>query len=163
MREGTVSELRAPRRIDRAPALAGLNGKYLSVTTFRRDGAAVATPVWFVRDFDRLLVETEAGSHKVRRIRRNPYAVIAPCTARGRVTGPLIEAQIEILPDLERARTERLIARKYRFDLLVIRPIRWIQRALHRGRQSGGPVVLAITPAVSMSSTRQPRREPLAA
>ena len=44
-------------------------GKYLSLTSFRRDGTGVATPVWFVEVDGRLLVETDAGSYKVRRIR----------------------------------------------------------------------------------------------
>jgi PPOX class probable F420-dependent enzyme len=57
-------------------------GKYLSLTSFRRDGTGVATPVWFVEAGGRLLVETDAGSYKVRRIRRDPQVTIAPCTAR---------------------------------------------------------------------------------
>jgi Pyridoxamine 5'-phosphate oxidase len=53
-------------------------GKYLSLTSFRRDGTGVATPVWFVEADGRLLVETDAGSCKVRRIRRNPQVTLAP-------------------------------------------------------------------------------------
>jgi PPOX class probable F420-dependent enzyme len=123
-----------------------LAGKYLSVTSFRGDGTPVATPVWFVQDGERLLVETDSSSYKVRRIRRNPSVTVAECTATGRVRGQPVAARAERLPDTETARVERMIARKYRRDLLFIKPIRAIQTALRRGRPRGRPVILAITP-----------------
>jgi hypothetical protein len=52
-------------------ATTAFPGKYLSITSFRRDGTGKATPVWFVQEDGCLLVETDAGSYKVRRIRRN--------------------------------------------------------------------------------------------
>jgi uncharacterized protein len=39
-------------------------GKYLSITSFRRDGTGVATPVWFIQEGGRLLVQTGASSGK---------------------------------------------------------------------------------------------------
>jgi Pyridoxamine 5'-phosphate oxidase len=68
-------------------APAAFPGKYLSLTSFRRDGTGVATPVWFVEADGRLLVETDAGSYKVWRIRRDPRVTIAPCSATGRLRG----------------------------------------------------------------------------
>lgn len=59
-------------------------GKYLSVTSFKRDGTPVATPVWFVVDDGRLLIYTDPESFKAKRIRRNPSVRIAPCNATGR-------------------------------------------------------------------------------
>ena len=122
-------------------------GKYLSLTSFRRDGTAVATPVWFVEAGGRLLVETDAGSYKVRRIRRDPRVTIAPCTATGRLRGTPVPAWAELLPDTEVARVERLMARKYRADLLFIKPFRALQRALHRSRPRDIPVILELTPS----------------
>lgn len=126
-----------------APAFPG---KYLSITSFRRDGTGVATPVWFVEADGRLLVETDAGSYKVRRIRRNPQVTIAPCTATGRLRGTPVPAGVRLLPDTELARVDRLMGDKYRVDLYVIKPLRTIQAALHRRRPRGTPVVLEVTP-----------------
>jgi uncharacterized protein len=126
-----------------APAVAG---KYLSLTSFRRDGTGVATPVWFVEADGRLLVETDADSYKVRRIRRNPRVTIAPCTATGRLRGIPVPARATLLPDTELARVDRLMGDKYRVDLYVIKPLRTLQAALHRRRPRGTPVVLEITP-----------------
>src|SRR5512132_498209 len=125
----------AQGRPDGAPA--AFPGKYLSLTSFRRDGTGVATPVWFVETGGRLLVATDAASYKVRRIRRDPRVTITPCTATGRLRGIPVPASAELLPDAEVARVERLMARKYRVDLLVIRPFRALQAALHRRRPTG--------------------------
>jgi PPOX class probable F420-dependent enzyme len=135
-----------PRDHAQAPAPA-FAGKYLSLTSFRRDGTGVATPVWFVEADGRLLVETDAGSYKVRRIRRDPRVTIAPCTATGRLRGAPAPAWAELLPDTEVARVDRLMARKYPVDLLFITPVRALQAALARRRPRGTPVVLEITPS----------------
>ena len=124
-----------------------LPGKYLSLTSFRRDGTGVATPVWFVEAGGRLLVETDAASYKVRRIRRDPRVTIAPCTATGHLRGIPVPARAELLPDAEVAHVERLMAQKYRVDLLFIRPFRALQRALHRNRPRETPVILELTPS----------------
>jgi uncharacterized protein len=122
-------------------------GKYLSITSFRRDGTGKATPVWFVQDDGRLLVHTDANSSKVKRIRRNPSVTIAPCTATGRLRGEPVTARAELLPDSEIGRVDELMARKYRIDLIFVKPIRAAQAALHRRRET--PVILAITPTDS--------------
>jgi PPOX class probable F420-dependent enzyme len=129
-----------------ARATPAFPGKYLSLTSFRRDGTGVATPVWFVEAGGRLLVETDAGSYKVRRIRRDPRVTIAPCTATGRLRGTPVPAGVRLLPDTELARVDRLMGDKYRVDLYVIKPLRAIQAALHRRRPRGTPVVLEVTP-----------------
>ena len=56
-------------------------------------------------------------------------------------------ARAELLPDAELGRVERLMAAKYRIDLLVIKPIRAAQAALRRGRPRPKPVILAVSPA----------------
>jgi PPOX class probable F420-dependent enzyme len=77
--------------------------KYLSLTTFRKTGVAVPTPVWFVENNDKLYLFTNPKSGKVKRIRNNPRVRIAPCSMRGRVTGPEFGAQARILPSPELA------------------------------------------------------------
>ena len=140
--------VRQPRPRDHAQATApAVAGKYLSLTSFRRDGTGVATPVWFVEAGGRLLVETDAASYKVRRIRRDPRVTIAPCTATGRLRGAPAPASAELLPDTEVARVEQLMARKYRVDLLFIKPFRTLQRTMHRNRPRETPVILELTPS----------------
>jgi PPOX class probable F420-dependent enzyme len=101
-------------------------GRYLSVTSFKRDGTGVATPVWFVSDGKRLFALTDLHSGKVRRIRRNPRVLIAPCRANGKLRGDPIAARAEILPetpDLERVQALLIERYKltYRFVMLGYR------------------------------------------
>ncbi|HEX6817635.1 MAG TPA: PPOX class F420-dependent oxidoreductase [Ktedonobacterales bacterium] len=88
--------------------------KHISLTTFRRSGEAVATPVWFAREADRLYVETGPNTGKVKRIRHTPRVSLAPCTFGGKLTGSTVTGTARIVEDpAERARAERLIAGKY--------------------------------------------------
>jgi hypothetical protein len=57
-----------------------------------------------------------------------------------------VPARAELLGDAEVGWVERLLAAKYRIDLLVIRPIRSLQAALQRRRSRPKPIILAITP-----------------
>ena len=131
----------------RAAAAPVFRGRYLSITSYKRDGQGVATPVWFVCRDGRLLVQTDAASGKVKRIRRNPQVRVAVCTASGRLRGEQVPAVAEILPRAEVGAVERLIAGKYRFDMIIFRPLRFVQARLHLGRPRTEPAVLAITPS----------------
>ncbi|MDX3098384.1 PPOX class F420-dependent oxidoreductase [Streptomyces sp. ME01-24h] len=88
-------------------------GKYLLVTTYRRDGRTVATPVWVVRDAEALGAWTAADSGKVKRIRNRADVLVGPCDVRGNPTGEQVPARAEILGPRETERYRSLIARKY--------------------------------------------------
>jgi uncharacterized protein len=87
--------------------------KYLSLTTYRRDGSPVSTPVWFVADRGRLLVWTSAGSWKARRLRCDARVRIAACDFRGNVHGSEWHATARFLPAHEGPRVQRLLRKKY--------------------------------------------------
>ncbi len=60
--------------------------KYMLLTTFRRDGTPVATPVWVVRlDDERVGFWTSSGSGKAKRLAHTARVTVTPCDARGRV------------------------------------------------------------------------------
>ena len=88
-------------------------GRLISLTTYRRDGRAVATPVGFVREGEHLLAWTAVNTGKVKRIRNNPQVMVATCTPRGEVTGPEWTATVSILPPDEVARVYPMLAEKY--------------------------------------------------
>jgi PPOX class probable F420-dependent enzyme len=128
-----------------APLEARFHGKYLSLTSFKRDGTGVATPVWFVADGERLLVMTDPHSFKAKRIRRNPVVMVALCSANGRLRSEPVPARAEFLRGGELARVERLIARKYRIDRVVILPIYRLIQRLRGSRAATQAAALAIT------------------
>jgi len=86
---------------------------FLSLTTFRKNGAPVATPVWFAQEDDKLYVMTAANTGKVRRIHHNAQVEVAPCKLNGDLLGPPLEAMAVILPDDQTARANRALIRKY--------------------------------------------------
>lgn len=124
-----------------------LDGKYLGLTTFKRDGTTVTTPVWFVSEGGRLLIETGADSHKVKRIGREPMVTVGLCSARGRMKDLPVPARAEILSDDEIVHVEGMMSRKYRVEMLIFKPLRAIQRALHVGPHRGKSVIVGITPS----------------
>lgn len=92
-------------------AIAGQ--KYVSLTTFRKAGAGVPTPVWFGEDNGKLYVMTRGTMGKTKRIRNNPKVQVAPCTVRGKVTGEQLPATARILPPEEHRHAREVINRKY--------------------------------------------------
>ncbi|HTW59827.1 MAG TPA: PPOX class F420-dependent oxidoreductase [Terriglobales bacterium] len=87
--------------------------KYISLKTFRKSGVGVATPVWFGEEGDKLYVMTRSEMGKTKRVRNNPQVRVAPCTIRGRVTGPEFAATARLLPPEEHARARQTVNRKY--------------------------------------------------
>jgi PPOX class probable F420-dependent enzyme len=135
------------RRGQPRPAPPQFEGKYLSLTTFKRDGTGMATAVWFVAEAGKILVITDADSHKVRRIHHNPAVTVAECTASGRLRSSPVPARAHILPGHQAQRARQLMARKYRLDRIVILPVyRAVQTIRHGRRHQTESVVLVITP-----------------
>jgi PPOX class probable F420-dependent enzyme len=87
--------------------------RYLSLATFRKSGVAVYTPIWFAEDNNKLYVMTNSRLGKVKRIRNNPNVKIAPCTIRGKITGPEFTATVRIMRPEESGRVRQLIKAKY--------------------------------------------------
>lgn len=80
------------------------------VVSYKRDGMPVAQPVWPGYDGDRVFIWTEVEAFKAKRLRRNPDALIAPCSFRGKPLGAPIAARGRILEtEAERAHAEAVI------------------------------------------------------
>jgi PPOX class probable F420-dependent enzyme len=91
----------------------------LSLTTFKRDGTPVATPVWFNVIDGKIYVTTPADAWKVKRIRNNPGVELATCTQRGKVTGPTIAGSARLLSPEETERVLEAKRRRYRTARLI--------------------------------------------
>ncbi len=85
--------------------------RYISLTTFRRDGTPVSTPVWVTSDDGRrLLVWSGTKTFKVRRLRRDPHVLVAAANFRGRERGRRLSGQARVIAD---PGIDRLLRRKY--------------------------------------------------
>lgn len=87
--------------------------KYASLTTCKKSGTPVRTPIWFAELDGKLYVMTRNDSWKYKRIRNNPDIKIAPCTARGKVTGAEFAGRARILPPQDWDRARNALHHKY--------------------------------------------------
>ncbi|GLE50853.1 PPOX class F420-dependent oxidoreductase [Mycobacterium montefiorense] len=97
--------------------------KFVSLTTFKRNGDAVAVPMWIVDDGAHLSAWTPADSGKVKRIRHDPRVTLTACGRTGKVRAgqPVVAGTAEVITDPgEVARVESLVKRKYGFGFRVV-------------------------------------------
>ncbi|MFM7083050.1 MAG: PPOX class F420-dependent oxidoreductase [Actinomycetota bacterium] len=87
--------------------------KCISLTTFKRDGTKISTPIWFNVIGEKIYVTTEPGAWKVKRIANNPNVEFAACTQRGKVTGQTFGGTARILPPVELAAVIAAKKRRY--------------------------------------------------
>jgi uncharacterized protein len=135
------------RPVERPADLEALfSGRYLSVTSFKRDGTGVATPVWFVSDGSRLFAFTDLHSAKVRRIRRNPRVLVASCRVDGKPRGEPVAARAEVLTaEAELEYVQKLLLTRFKVSYPVVMLLYRVGRRL-RGKQSvAAGAALAIT------------------
>jgi PPOX class probable F420-dependent enzyme len=119
------------------------NEEFVSITTFKRDGTPVSTPVWVAGENGNLLVISEADTWKVKRIRRDGHVRIAPCSARGAIRGEPLDADASIETDT--ATVEKLLTRKYGWKYRAYIRFSALTRKLrHRPMPTG--VTIRITP-----------------
>jgi PPOX class probable F420-dependent enzyme len=85
------------------------------ITTYRRDGTGVATPMHLAVEGDHGYFGTASDTAKVKRIRRDPNGQVAACSPGGKVTGPTFPCRLRILQGEEAARAERALKHKYPF------------------------------------------------
>ena len=88
--------------------------KYMSLTTFRKTGEAVITPVWFAESKGTIYVGTGVNAGKLKRIRHTELVALAACTMSGKVTGSEIEGKARVVSEpLEKSEAEAALSKKY--------------------------------------------------
>lgn len=98
------------------------DARFVSLTTFRKTGEAVSTPVWIARDGEALVVTTPEESGKVKRIRNGGHVELRPCGRMGQVddTAVTITGEAMILADdPSRERITAIIRRKYGLEYRI--------------------------------------------
>ena len=113
------------------PALQ--TARYINLTTFRKDGREVATPVWCAVVNGKLCFYTVGNSGKVKRIRATRRVKVAPSDGRGKPLGAWSEGIGRILSDpAEAARVYQAISAKYGWQYALINFFAWITRRVDR-------------------------------
>ena len=90
------------------------NAKTILLTTYKRDGTAVGTPVSIAFDGDRAFFRSYDKAWKTKRLRRDSRVRIAPATLRGKPTGSAIQARATLLEGEQARVAARALARRHR-------------------------------------------------
>jgi PPOX class probable F420-dependent enzyme len=114
--------------------------RFVELTTYRRTGTPVPTPVWVVRDGGALLVTTPAGSGKVKRLRHTSRVTLRPCSRSGKVAAdaPVVKATATLAGADRTGPFRSKYGVEYRLFMLV-------ERLLRRGNPER--VLVRIEPA----------------
>jgi uncharacterized protein len=88
--------------------------KTVLLTSYKRDGTPVATPVSLAFDGDRAFFRTWDGAWKTRRLRNNPHVEVAPSTFRGKARGPAVPSRATLLAGTDADVAARALARRHR-------------------------------------------------
>ncbi len=122
--------------------------KFVSLTTFTRDGTPKPMPVWIVGLVDgRVGFTTSSDSWKAKRARNTPKVTLRPCDQRGRVAGDAVEVTgtAEVVDGAEFAEVQRLVGEKYGFMVSVIKVMNSVRGLFKKGEtQSDCAMVFAL-------------------
>ena len=95
--------------------------RYAQLRTYRRDGSAVDTPIWFVLEGDTLVFRTKVGP-KTRRISVDTRVEVWPCDFRGGYLEGVqtVHGAATILEGAEAEVANRALRRRYGWQYNVV-------------------------------------------
>ena len=118
----------------------------IALTTFRKTGQAVTTPVWFTQSLGTIYVETHADAGKLKRLRHTARVTFAPCSYSGKVTGAVSEGKARILTEPQACTAaSTALAKKYGVMRPLFHFVSNVQRLLQR-KAKVEQVYIAIEP-----------------
>jgi PPOX class probable F420-dependent enzyme len=97
--------------------------RFVSLTTYKRNGEGVAAPMWIGRDGADLFIWTPADSWKVKRVRNNPRVLLAPSGRSGKVRDGVVPVHgtAEVITDPATVdRLQGAIRRKYGVEYYLV-------------------------------------------
>ncbi|HEY3474925.1 MAG TPA: PPOX class F420-dependent oxidoreductase [Anaerolineales bacterium] len=109
-----------------------LNGNpFIALTTYRKNGTPVMTPVWFVRREEKLFIWTAADSGKAKRVKRNPCVQLGPSNHSGKLLGGIQAGRAHFAPQGEYPELEKAFKAKYGWQVKLFSFIWKIQGHRH--------------------------------
>lgn len=117
--------------------------RFIALTTFKKNGDAVQTPMWVAQEDDRLIMFTPQESGKAKRLRSNRHVTLVPSGRLGKVRASEkpVKGTAEVVTEpLEVKRLQELIRRKYGIEY---RLVMLLERVLARRQKPR--VILRIT------------------
>ena len=96
------------------------NAEYFNLATFRKNGNAVETPVWFAPVANTFYVFSAGDAGKVKRLRASSRARVAMCDIRGKLLGEWLDATARLVSDPDEIkRAYASLHRKYGLRMAI--------------------------------------------
>jgi uncharacterized protein len=95
--------------------------QYINLETYRKNGKAVTTPVWFTIDDERILVVTGNKTGKIKRLKNNPKVRVAPSGIRGQPKGEWLTGNAVLADSAQLEHALNLRIKKYGFKAKLSR------------------------------------------
>ena len=122
--------------------------KYVSLTTFRKDGTPKPAPVW-IADFGDGTVgcTTASSSYKVKRISNNSHVTLQPCNSKGVVTdgSEVVSGTAEVVTGAEFERCEGIVKQKYKLQYTAIKFVGKVAKLIGKGSGTDAAVKITLT------------------
>jgi uncharacterized protein len=131
--------------------MSGMNeldqARYISLTTFKKDGSPVSSPVWITGHDGTYVFTTGDKAWKTKRLLRNPSVEVRACSVRGRVmpqatryvgTGSVESSAAAV------AEAERALASKYGWQFKATKLADRLSGRLGRGERQE-PVAIRLS------------------
>lgn len=88
--------------------------QFCLLTTFKKNGEGVSSPMWFCLDGEKVYMTTRGQSWKVKRLKRNPRVKIGWSNGSGSTHGKLFSAMATVVEDPEEIEMAQLkLNKKY--------------------------------------------------
>jgi PPOX class probable F420-dependent enzyme len=94
--------------------------QFMNLVTYRKNGVAVTTPVWFAIQDGKIVGTSQPKTGKVKRIRNNPKVLFAPSSMSGKPLGETRPGTARLLALDEYPIADRALQRKYGLQYLLL-------------------------------------------
>ena len=108
---------------------------YINLSTRKRDGSFVNTPVWFAQEGEtnNYYVYSLDNSGKVKRIRNFPDVKVATCNFSGKLKGNWVDAKADLVDESENIKTAyACLRKKYGIKFRIGDFFSWIKGTYHK-------------------------------
>lgn len=121
--------------------------KYVSFTTYKKDGTAKPLPVWIADLGDGTLgFTTSSSSWKVKRLANNPNVELQPCDSKGKLspgTEPVSGTAVAVDGD-EFSRVQQIVKKKYGIQYTAILLVGKVAKLIGKGSGTDRAVVITL-------------------
>jgi hypothetical protein len=121
--------------------------KYVSFTSYKKDGTPVALPVWVVPFDGGYAFTTDTHSFKVKRIRNDARASLTVCNMKGAIASgaTVYEGAAVVLDAADTKRVADLVKAKYKLGWTMLGVYSAVKKVMGKGSSATAECAIKVT------------------